>query len=324
MKLSIILPVYNVDQYIEKCIRSIECQDLPTNEYEIIAVNDGSLDNSVQIIEKLQNEFSNIQLINKNNGGLSSARNYGLRFAKGKYIWFIDSDDYIETNILQHLLDKIKNDNLDLLVFNIFDIWKDKEQQGFSTNQQPTHIISGEEYIKSYYIGISAWCFIVRKNILTSNNITFTEGIIHEDFEFTLRLYEHIKRMTFTPIRVYNYVHRNGSITTTKTHEQILKSIHSWQTIISQETNYFHAHPSSYARYAQKWIDTHKFNAICAVFFNHLTIDEKKTEFYRLKDMGAFKIKETRIQNIKLKFICNTLKHRNLYYILMHFFRTTK
>ena len=82
MKLSIILPVYNVAEYVERCIRSLENQDIAKSEYELIAVNDGSTDQSVQVIEKLQKEFSNINLVHKKNGGLSSARNYGIKHAK--------------------------------------------------------------------------------------------------------------------------------------------------------------------------------------------------------------------------------------------------
>lgn len=323
IKLSIILPVYNVEKYIEKCIRSLNNQDIPQNEYEIIAVNDGSTDNSPLLIQKLKTEFNNIILINKQNGGLSSARNCGLKHANGKYIWFVDSDDYVEANVLKRLLIELNKNNLDLLSFNIFDIWNKEEEEGFKIDLQPKNIISGEEYIKKYSIGKSAWFFIVKKDILIYNNIFFTENIIHEDYEFTLKLYQHIKRMAFVPIRVYNYVHRDGSITTTKTNEQIIKSIHSWQTIISNELTYFND-DSSYSKYAQTWINNHKFSGICVLFFNELTLDVKKKEFKTFKQIGAFDIGKTKLENLKQKLICKILQHSWLYYCLMHFFRVKK
>ena len=95
MKLSIIIPVYNVEKWLERCVRSVENQDLPSSEYEVILVNDGSKDNSGQIASKLSEEYDNIVVINKNNGGQSSARNEGMRIARGEYFMFVDSDDYI-------------------------------------------------------------------------------------------------------------------------------------------------------------------------------------------------------------------------------------
>ena len=98
MILSIIIPVYNVEKYVEKCIRSCENQDIPKENYEVIVVNDGSPDGSLAIVERLANEFSNIKVINQENKGLSMARNTGLEAAKGEYVWFVDSDDWIEEN----------------------------------------------------------------------------------------------------------------------------------------------------------------------------------------------------------------------------------
>lgn len=323
MKLSVILPVYNVEAYIERCILSIENQDIPKNEYEIIAVNDGSKDASPQIIENLQQKFGNIILIHKENGGLSSARNYGLKHARGQYIWFVDSDDYIEKDTLGRLLMQIASLDLDMLAFNIYDVWNDREASGFVLREQPTSVISGEEYVRKYRIGISACFFIVKKSLLDDNGLSFTEGIIHEDYEFTLKLYRHVKRMAFEPLRVYNYIHRENSITTTKSHEQILKSIHSWQTILKNEISVFNDE-SSYSRYAQIWINNHKFNALCVLFFYRLTLEEKKLEFKRFKEMGAFKIGKTRLGSIKMSLICRVLRISWLYYFLMHFIRLQK
>lgn len=324
MKLSIILPVYNVAEYVERCIRSLENQDIAKSEYELIAVNDGSTDQSVQVIEKLQKEFSNINLVHKKNGGLSSARNYGIKHAKGEYIWFFDSDDYAEPNVLKNLIDKIEQDNLDLLYFNGCDMIGDKVMNMFFIpNEQPTSIITGKSYIENFFIVISAWIFLVKKEILLEHDLWFTEGIIHEDFEFTLRLYRYIQRMSFFPHRVYNYVKRPGSITTIKTQTQTLKSIHSWQTIILLENKNLNDN-SDYSMAAQKWINNHKFSGISALFFNILPLDIKKKEFKKFKDIGAFNIKQTKFKRFKQYFICNILQVSWIFYLLMHFFRVTR
>lgn len=118
IKLSIIVPVYNVAELIKKCVDSLLCQDIPSEEYEILLINDGSTDNSLQIIENLARKHSNIKVYSKPNGGQSSARNWGLRHALGKYIWFVDSDDFIETNVLGKVLGKVEKDSLDVLCFS--------------------------------------------------------------------------------------------------------------------------------------------------------------------------------------------------------------
>ena len=115
MKLSIIIPVYNVEKYVEKCLRSCAEQDLPSDEYEIIVVNDGTKDSSLEIVERVAKDYSNIAIISQENAGLSAARNKGLSLAKGEYIWFIDSDDWIEKNCLQKIIRKCFEDGLDVL-----------------------------------------------------------------------------------------------------------------------------------------------------------------------------------------------------------------
>ena len=111
MKLSIIVPLYNVEKYIEKCILSLVNQDF--RDYEIIVVNDGSPDESANIVNELKIKYPNVLLFHKENGGLSSARNFGLEKAKGEYVWFVDSDDWIEPDIISLLYKHVKESNLD-------------------------------------------------------------------------------------------------------------------------------------------------------------------------------------------------------------------
>ena len=115
IKLSVILPIYNVEPFLEKCILSIENQDLSKESYEIICINDGSPDNSKQIVIKLQNKFDNIILINQENQGVSAARNTGIKNAKGKYVLFIDTDDAIQENILKDLLYFTEKNNYEVV-----------------------------------------------------------------------------------------------------------------------------------------------------------------------------------------------------------------
>ena len=112
--LTIVIPVYNVEKYIEKCLLSCVHQDIPSDSYEIIVVNDGTKDNSLRIAESIATTHSNISIVSQQNKGLSAARNTGLKLAKGNYIWFIDSDDWIEDNCLSSICQRLAQD-IDIL-----------------------------------------------------------------------------------------------------------------------------------------------------------------------------------------------------------------
>ena len=117
MKLSIIIPVYNVEKYVLRCLDSCYRQDLPESDYEVICVDDGSTDNSSSLIETFAKKHNNIVVLHQSNAGQSAARNYGLKKAKGDYIWFIDSDDWIQPNVIKRLLIQAYQENLDTLCF---------------------------------------------------------------------------------------------------------------------------------------------------------------------------------------------------------------
>lgn len=213
MKLSLIIPVYNVENYIQKCINSCLNQNIPLSDYEIIIVNDGSKDNSLQIAEELANCHSNIKIISQQNQGLSASRNNGLKIAKGDYVWFIDSDDWIEPNILKSLLSYTYKNQLDVLCFNLQLVYENgiiepyiinykNEKQIFTDNSFVTHVKMPPASVLALY----------KRSFLKDNNLFFMEGILHEDNEFTPKVYTLAKRISFLNIVAYNYLQRSGSI----------------------------------------------------------------------------------------------------------------
>ena len=115
MKLSFIIPIFNLEGYIEDCIHSLLNQNIPHSEYEIICVNDGSTDTTLEILQKLASSFSNIVIIDRENQGVSVARNIGMAYAKGEYIWFVDGDDLIVSNCLKQLLSFMDEESLSLI-----------------------------------------------------------------------------------------------------------------------------------------------------------------------------------------------------------------
>lgn len=214
MKISIIIPIYNVEKYVEQTLKSVCNQNF--EDYEIIVVNDGSPDNSLKICEEFASRSSrNIIIISQENGGLSKARNTGLDIAKGEYVWFIDSDDWIEENCLKEIT-TLLTDNIDELVLGAANV----DDNGSIINERNLF----PKYDKSTVLGSDAWKLginqlcaavftIYRREFLLNNNLRFMEGIYHEDDEFCPRasyLSSAIRYMS----RVIYYVRQNpNSIT---------------------------------------------------------------------------------------------------------------
>lgn len=208
MKVSVIVPVYNVSDYIEKCLDSLIHQTL--KEIEIIVINDGSPDNSEEKIKKYLKKNKNIKYYVKENGGLSSARNYGLNYATGEYIAFLDSDDYVTEDMYFKMYEKAKENNFDMVVCDINYLYKDK------TLRVSSGIKNDTKNIKSVYKSIhpAAWNKIFKKELF-SNNIYFKKGVWFEDVEFIYRLLPFIKSIGVVHENFNQYVQRDGSITNT-------------------------------------------------------------------------------------------------------------
>lgn len=211
LRLSIIIPVYNVENFLRRCVESVENQDIPQTDYEVILVNDGSTDRSGEICSALAGEYANIKLISKENGGLSSARNAGLDVAKGEYVMFVDSDDYIYPDVLKYLLDCCKTNDLDVCHFylNVAD-GNDRTTRAESPFGYDK-VLSGEEVFNCYMIG-SACANVVRSSILREHDLKFYIGIIHEDVDFTTRLLCYIKRLMVVDKDVYHYTLNPNSL----------------------------------------------------------------------------------------------------------------
>lgn len=187
MKLSIIIPMYNVELYIERCLISCLKQDISCEDYEIIVVNDGSPDGSLQIAERIASQNKNIKIISQQNGGLSDARNTGLSVAKGDYVWLVDSDDWIKENCLGKLLKQLYNQNLEALAICAANYIEGKEVRRFLF--QDNEIIKGADAMLRGKCVCCAPFTIYKREFLKNNDLLFYKGIFHGDNEFTYRSY---------------------------------------------------------------------------------------------------------------------------------------
>ncbi|MCL6294927.1 glycosyltransferase family 2 protein [Jejuia spongiicola] len=228
MKLSIIIPVYNVEKHIARCIQSLLSQGLNAIEYEIIIVNDGSKDNSVEIAKGFQSKHSNVFVFNKENSGVGSARNFGLDVAKGTYIYFIDPDDYLANNTLKLILDCIEINDLEVLTFlskgtentNLYD-----STTNISENLSISKI-SGTNYIGNNGYKNEVWWYIIKKEHLNKIGLRFIEGRWMEDAIFTANLLINTSKAAHLPIDAHRHVKVKGSAMTSKEPSHYLKVIY--------------------------------------------------------------------------------------------------
>lgn len=215
MKLSIVVPVYNVEGYIVDCLNSLKINGLVS--YEIIVVNDGSTDNSLNKIKEFMkaNSYLNIKLINQANKGLSYSRNIGLRAATGDYVFFIDSDDWINSDLFSELVLRLDN-KTDIYIANFVyakegGVFQDAGVKSFHETLDGTGLF----FLKNYYLhNISSvvWRSIYRREFLLTCDLFFMENVLFEDVEWGPKLFFLAKKVAVFPKTIYYYRIRSGSI----------------------------------------------------------------------------------------------------------------
>ena len=198
-KLSIIVPVYNVEKFLERCITSLLQQDLSKNDYEIVLVNDGSTDNSLSIAEGLAAKHDNIIIISQHNKGLAAARNTGIRNTSGKYIMFVDSDDYLMPNVLASMVATATTQGLDILEARMKLMKADGSfSESLIQSFSPDIVYTGE-YALLHDVNIASVCgMLYSSHFLETNNLWFTEGMTHEDVDFNTRCYPLATKIIFS------------------------------------------------------------------------------------------------------------------------------
>lgn len=246
IKLSFIVPVYGVEQYLRKCVDSLLHQDY--HGYEIILVDDGSPDNCPVICDEYAAKYNNIRVIHRENGGLSAARNSGIEIARGEYVCFVDSDDYFEENVLGELMKQIEREDLDILRYDYRII--NEDGQAFWPAREPkrvdtqTEVVDGTTYLETRFAPqCYAWQFIVRTDIVRKE--PFCEGIYFEDTEWTPRMFWAAKRVNMSSIVAYNYLWRTGTISRNVDRQKKIKTINNLLAIAEGHVMNLVNHPES-------------------------------------------------------------------------------
>lgn len=213
---SVVVPVYNVKEYLIDCLNSIKNQTYAS--MEIILVDDGSTDGSAQICDEFEQEDERISVIHKKNGGLSEARNVGLNASKGEYIIFIDSDDLISEKMLEEMVKCIKISNIDIVAC-AFKTFEDINEVSYIENSNnDISMVEGRELVQRLYkgeynsIGFTAWNKLYKKSLFQKNGIEYPVGRFYEDAFTTFKLLYKAKQIALINKPLYYYRMRNGSI----------------------------------------------------------------------------------------------------------------
>ena len=212
MKFSFVVPVYNVEAYLEQCLESLQAQNY--QDYEVVCVNDGSTDNSRGILVRWEERFPQMKVIDRENGGLSAARNTGLKASTGEYVVFVDSDDWVEPTMLSRLVDEANGEDMvcfacrrtDNEKFDVLEI-----EQGNGWDYFNRHALEHREVAF-----VCVWQRCYRRQFLMDNDLWFREGVLHEDNQFTPRACLKAQSIKVIPDVLYNYRIRPGSIMTTR------------------------------------------------------------------------------------------------------------
>lgn len=307
IKYSFIVPVYNTEKYLKKCLDSLVNQTY--KDFEIIVVNDGSTDKSSNIISKYQKKYKNIIVIDKENEGLSMARNRGVQKSSGKYIIFVDSDDYVSNKLLEEVDKKI--DDSDILRFQI--ATEDEEYTKINEyHEEGFESMCGYDafkYLSSYHFVEPAWCYVIRKNYYIENKFSFKKGVYHEDFGLIPYVIYKARKVKSIDFIGYYYIQRNGSIMNNNDYKKTVKK--AFDMIEQYKTMRLFAKNINRKNNLDDYFLSYISNSVI-VKARELKKDEKKVYINELKKLNVFDgvLVNTRIRKFK-KYL---MKHNlNLY-----------
>lgn len=262
IKVSIIVPFYNVEKYIERCLESLVNQTL--EDIEILLVNDGSEDKSEEIAKKFIETYPDkIMYLKKENGGLSDARNYAIPKARGEYIAFLDSDDYVEMDMYEEMYNKAKEENLDYVECDFLWEYPNKilESKGKHYNDKKEMFIHAR---------VVAWNKLIKRELIQENKIEFPKGYRYEDVEFFYKLLPHIKNYGIVEKPFIHYVQRENSISNVqnaRTKEII--------DVLNHVIDYYKAN-NLFAEYKEEIEYTYARYILCSSMLRMVMIENKK------------------------------------------------
>ena len=282
MKVSVVVPVYNVEKYLKRCLDSIVNQTY--KNIEIILINDGSKDNSRDICEEYEKNYENISLINQANGGLSAARNTGLKHVNGEAVTFVDSDDWLELDAIEYYVESMKKNNVDMVVTNNVRI-KDYQEEIVQPDNIKEAVLTQEEYAKKFFkiggnsIEYYAWSKLYKREIM--EGVEFPVGLFAEDVLGTFRYMKNAQSIVYSNRVTYNYF-INDSGLTAKFGDKDFDLEKIWDTIVEESEEYDNKNFLKYAVINRKRID---FNLLCRIALAENKEENLKKYDHKVKEL---------------------------------------
>ncbi len=314
-KISVIVPVYNVENYLARCVESILNQSF--KNFELILVNDGSTDDSLSICQKYRGIDKRVKLVTQDNKGLSAARNTGLKYARGNYICFVDSDDFVERDYLNKLLNNIEQYNSDISICEYY-LTDDKgKKYSIEKLNEPYNakVLSGKETFSYFYKencvpNVVAWNKIYKRHLF--DNIKYNEGCYFEDELIALPLFYKAKKVSFVRVPLYNYVQRQGSIMNTPL---TLKKVKDKKLMYNQRIRFFiknkdKAMYNATVQQYKEWLILVKKSEVKDVNNSKLQLEYRK--YFGVRDTNSVKLMfKDIIGFINLNMLTKIIKVKN-------------
>lgn len=262
-KVSIIVPVYNVDRYLTRCLDSLVNQTL--QDIQIIAVNDGSTDKSSEILLVYENMYpEKIKVYSKSNGGLSDARNYGLPYAEGEYIAFLDSDDYVELDMYEKMYTKAIQDNSDLVECDF--VWEYPDKKKIDTGV----VYNGKKEMM-IHARVVAWNKLIKRSLIENAKVIFPKGLRYEDVEFFYKMLPYYNTVSFVKEPLVHYIQRESSISNVQ-NERTKEIFEVLENVIE-----YYKKNRIYEEYKEELEYTYVRLLLCSSLFRIVKIKDKST-----------------------------------------------
>lgn len=301
MKLSILIPMYNAESYMDRCLNSILAQGLHKEDYEIIVMDDGSTDGSKAIVESFQKKNSNIVLFSKENEGESATRNRLFEHAKGEYLYCMDADDYLVPDTLPEVLERAISAKVDILAFEA-SVTSDSHEaivEQKKETPEPTGLMRGIDFFIKYpNHRVEVWWYLIRNSFRKENAIQFGNRGFNEDVLFTLKAFIHAQRVVYYPISVYRYFQSPHSVMRDTNKEKKARMIFNFHSMIVDISNYLNdlsqKSKDEYQEVLQnlkKRRDTFLFFLILKMVRAEMNTSQMQQNISMLRTVGAYPIK---------------------------------
>ena len=283
MKLSVVVNMYNTAAYMPRCLDTLLHQDIPHEDYEIILVDDCSPDDSLAMAKEFATMYPNIRVCtHEKNKGLAAARNTGVDAAKGKYLCFVDPDDYIEKNSLAALLKQMDDEQLDMLRFNYQKV--DEQYNNIPDSEMETRfdytpkIMTGTEFLAHRLgVGCYVWAYIYRLDFIRKTGIRFFEGCFFDDTPWLPRILQKAQRINVTPVRHQFYLQRSTSMVHARDKQAIIRKAN----MLMQMIDILKEQRAAASKETYEWYDMMFAHAVVSLITRVATIDYRMSvEYY--------------------------------------------